>query len=198
MNKKQIKSLLEKYYKAETSEEEELRLRRFFSDEDVPSEFLNEKEIFSYYHDLSEIADPPEDFADRIIAAAFTEELKSGRSGNRRIFLTITGIAAGLLILTGSYFFFLRKSEPIDTFTDPQIAYAETMKILYNVSVRMNQAAQALEPVARMQEIAVKSLDEIQKPEKIIEEKLKPLNKFNKAVEVVGDISMKSGNGNPK
>jgi len=189
MNKEEIKRLLEKYYNAETSEEEELTVSRFFSQEQIPDEFSKEKEIFLYYHQLSEIPDPSEGFEQRILAAAGLDDYKISKSVNRGILLSLTGIAAGLFILIGSNFFLIRKSEPHDTFTDPEIAYAETLKILYDVSVRLNSGTQALEPVSRLQEVTVKSLSAIKRPGKIIEDKLKPLDQINKAIEIVGDIS---------
>ena len=190
MSTEEIKRLLERYYNAETSEEDELRLSKHFCQENISDELSYEKEIFLYYHQLSNVPEPSEGFEKRIMAAVGLADQKISKSGSRRILLTLTGIAAGLLVLTGSYFFLIKKSEPHDTFTDPEIAYAETLKILYDVSVRLNSGTLALEPMGRLQEVTLKSLSAIKRPEKIIEEKLKPLDQINRTMEVVGDISI--------
>lgn len=191
MNKQEIKSLLERYYNAETSEEEELNLRKFFNQKDVPDEFNDEKEIFIYFDQLSGVQEPSNDLEERIMSSIDYEVRKAKRSGYSRLLITVSGMAAGLLILAGSYFFFTRESEPRDTFSDPEIAYAETMKILYDVSNRLNKGTQAFETVGLMQEITRKSLNEITRPASMVEKKLKPLDRLNKAMEVVGNISNK-------
>ncbi|MFZ0282085.1 MAG: hypothetical protein WAL29_10570 [Bacteroidales bacterium] len=190
MNSEEIKRLLERYYNAETSEDEELELRSFFDQEVVPDDLRDEKEIFFYYDKVSDIQGPSGDFERKIIASIDDyEDLKAKKSGYRRILFTATGIAAGILILAGTYFFFARESEPVDTFSDPQIAYAETMKILYDVSARLNKGTEALEVVGMMQEVTRQSLDEMNMPAIILEEKLKPLGKLNIAMEAVEEIS---------
>jgi len=67
--------------------------------------------------------------------------------------------AAGLLIMVGSYFFFSNKNELHDTFTDPEIAYAETMKILMDVSNRLNKGTKNLEPVGIINSVKSKNID---------------------------------------
>jgi len=185
MNTEEIKNLLERYYNAECSEEEEMILRKFFREEDVPEELLEEKEIFNYYSSSGTVPEPSAGFEERIISAIDKADTATLTSGRRKLWLSIASIAAGLLILTGTYFFFSNRSENIDTFSDPDIAYAEAMKILYNVSVRMNRGTRALETVAMIQEIPGRSLKTINKSTTIIEEKLKPLGYFNKAVEII-------------
>jgi hypothetical protein len=87
------------------------------------------------------------------------------------------------------YFFFARESEPTDTFSDPEIAYAETMKILHDVSIRLNKGTRALETVGMMQEVAQNSFNEISRPLNLIEEMLRPLDQLNRAMDVVGEMS---------
>lgn len=189
MNSEEIKRLLERYYNAETSEDEELELRSFFDQEVVPDDLRDEKEIFFYYDKVSHIQGPSGDFERKIIASIDNyENLKAKKSGYRRILFNATGIAAGILILAGTYFFFARESEPVDTFSDPQIAYAETMKILYDVSARLNKGTEALEVVGMMQEVTRQSLDGMNLPAIILEEQLKPLGRLNKAMEAVEEI----------
>ncbi len=189
MNAGEIKRLLERYYNAETSEEEEIELRNFFNQKDVPVDLGDEREIFNYYDQLSGVQEPSADFEKRIMESIGHEVLKDGRSGYRKILFTYAGIAAGLVILAGTYFFFARESEPTDTFSDPEIAYAETMKILHDVSIRLNNGTRALKTVGMMQEVAQKSINEISKPINLIEEKLKPLDQLDKAMGVVGGMS---------
>ena len=75
------------------------------------------------------------------------------------------------------------ENEPRDTFSDPKIAYAETMKILLNVSSQLNQGAKALEPVAKMNEMTAKSFKAINRSTNIVEKNLKSLDYLQKAVD---------------
>lgn len=176
MNQEEIKRLLEKYYNAETTEDEELCLYEFFlENNNVPQELLDDKEIFNCIARLSEIPEPSPDFERRIISAIDSDHSFNKKVKRRRLYLTVSGIAAGLLILAGSYFF-LNNNRPRDTFSDPEIAYAETMKILYSVSVRLNKGTSGLEQVGKLEEITKGSLQELNKPAKLMKEKMKVLD----------------------
>lgn len=188
MSNEEIKKLLAKYYNAETSEDEELELKEFFNSEDVPAEFQDEKSIFLYYHEIGIIPSPSEDFEQKILAEIEKEEYKDRKSGFRKIILTYSGIAAGILLLAVSYFFLLNESEPRDTFSDPKIAYAETMKILYDVSARLNNGTKTLGTIGMMQEITGESLKTINLPGSIVQEKLKPLNRVQDVLRAVRDM----------
>ena len=61
MNKEQINQLLEKYYKAETSLEEEALLREQTNDLD---DFSEENKVFAYYEDKALV---PVDLEDKIL-----------------------------------------------------------------------------------------------------------------------------------
>ena len=194
MKPEEIKKLLERYYNAESTEEEELILARYFREEDIPADLLDDKEIFGYYSDSADIPEPSSDFKEKIITALDESEQAYRPVTRRKLYISLAGIAAGLLILTGSYFFFIHKAEPIDTFSDPEIAYAETMKILYDVSARLNRGAQALEPIGKMQEVTDKSLKTINKSTIIIEDKLKSFDHFRKAVEIISPTNIEKSN----
>ena len=101
----------------------------------------------------------------------------------RRYLLPIMGVAASILIIAGSYFFLARNTELKDTYTDPKIAYAETMKILMDVSSKMNHATLALEPVGKMNKMASKSFEAINKSKGIVSKNLKNLDYLGEAVE---------------
>ncbi len=189
MNQEEIKHLLDRYYDGKSTSEEEHLLKVFFSQHDIPEDLYEEKEIFSYYAQSEGIPEPTSDFESRIISALDSVDRGSISLKQRRIFGILTGIAAGLLVLTGSYFFFIHKQVPRDTFSDPGIAYAETLKILYNVSARFNEGTNAFEPVGKLENITAKSLLTINKPAGFLEGKLKPLSKLNKVTEVISEIS---------
>jgi hypothetical protein len=184
MNSEEIKRLLEKYYEGNSTSEEELLLKKFFSEEDVPGDLNDEKEIFMYYRQPSQIPEPSADFEDRIVSAINAEDGDIVRIKRRRLYVTLSGIAAGLLILAGSYFFFTGRSEPRDTYSDPELAYAETMKILYNVSARLNHGTQALGKISLLQDETQKSLLTINRSASVITEKMKPLINLSKVKDI--------------
>lgn len=68
MDYKYIKQLLERYWKCETSLEEEEILRTFFSQKEMPSELLRYKHLFTY--EQNEVKDDVlgEDFDEKILS----------------------------------------------------------------------------------------------------------------------------------
>lgn len=176
MNPEEIKRLLEKYYEGATTSGEELLLKKFFSMENVPPDLRNDQEIFRYYMQASEIPEPSVDFEKKIISAIENDEKDSDRIKRRKLYVSISRIAAALLILTGSYFFLTNRSEPGDTYSDPELAYAETMKILCQVSARLNQGTKALGYLSTMQDETQKTVTTVGKSTAKIENNMKPLD----------------------
>lgn len=194
MNPEEIKRLLEKYYDGTITSEEELLLKKFFSEENIPQDLSDEKEIFRYYIQAAEIPEPSTDFEERIISAINPEETQSAVLKRRRLFITLSGIAAAMLILAGSYFFFTNRSELRDTYSDPEIAYAETMKILYDVSIRLNHGTQALGQIGALQDETQKTLKTINRSTAVMKEKMKPLNNLFDAIGKSGSNNEKNNN----
>jgi hypothetical protein len=84
-------------------------------------------------------------------------------------------MAAAVLIMAAAYFFFERRSDIRDTYSDPEVAYTEAMKILYGVSVRMNEGTKALGQLGALQEETGKTLSAVEKSASLIENNMKPL-----------------------
>ena len=182
MNEKELNQLLEKYYKGESTEEEEKFLRDFFKNSLIPEGYEAEKVIFGYYSEEAEIVEPSVGLEERIIAGIDEADRERKKRILRKRILPYLSAAAGLLILTGSYFFFVNRKAPLDTFSDPRIAYAETMKILMEVSTKLNQGTKALEPVGKINELTNKSFDAINKSTDIIEKNFKSIDHLQKAL----------------
>lgn len=177
MNSGEIKRLLEKYYAGESTSGEELLLKKFFSMDNIPPDLKVDQEIFRYYIQAAEIPEPSADFEKKIISAIGNEEVHSTRFRRRRLFGMVSGIAAAMLILAGSYFFFAGRSEPRDTYTDPELAYAETMKILHEVSSRLNSGTKALGHLSDLQNETRKTMATVSRSASVLEENIKPLDK---------------------
>lgn len=176
MSREEITRLLKKYYSATSTEEEEELLRQYLSDDKASGEFYAEKKIFDYYKIMKLcVPEPSKDFQERIFTELNKSDNASDNTSWRRIRLYISGIAAGLVILIGSYFLLIYQSQPEDTFSDSAVAYAESMKILYEVSSRLNKCIKIIEPVERLQTVTLKSVNAIVEPALKAEEKLQQL-----------------------
>lgn len=187
MNTDEVKKLLEKYYEGDSSVDEELILKEFFSLNEVPEELEAEKDIFCCFLQLSGMPLPSGGFTDRIISAVDDEDILFKRSDRRKIFRIVTGIAASLLIIAGSYLFFNYRSEQPDTYSDPELAYNEAMRILVDVSVRLNRGTMELRKVGMMQDVLDKSFETLNKPSLMVSEKLQALEMLNNPFSIIGD-----------
>jgi hypothetical protein len=186
MNAPEISRLLEKYYNGQSSEEEELILRDYFQGENIPDEYSAEKEIFQHYNQPVIYTEPSEGFAQKIISAIDSEEAKEKSFRfTRRGIMTFSGIAAGLLMMVGAYFFFNAYNEPKDTFASPDIAYAEAVKILYEVSSQINHGTDQLNNIRKMDDVTAKSFAALNRSTAIIDKNLKNLNYFEQAINII-------------
>jgi hypothetical protein len=184
MKEVELKKLIEKYYNGESTEDEEITLRDYFRQNDITEGYESEKIIFSYYTETEVFPEPKQGFEERIMAKIDNYENKIEQRKINKYLLPIISTAAGLLIMAGSYFFFHNRSEAQDTFSDPKLAYAETMKVLLEVSSQLNHGTMGLEPVSKINKMTVKSFESINKSTIIIEKNLKNLDYLNKAVEI--------------
>jgi len=181
MNLKHIKILLDKYYKAETSEKEEKILFDFFLKNKVPKELRNEYVFFSeLFREKKDILDK-EDLNSLIDLSIqkFEKKRKSGIKVYKNYL--ILGIAASILLLIGIYFvfnIFIRKEkEQIafeGTYQNPEEAYLEAKKALFLVSEKLNYGMSKMNLLSKLNQ-SISHLNH--------------LSKFNEGVIMVKNIS---------
>ncbi len=150
MEKNEAGKLLDRYYNAETSEEEDKMLRKYFSEGALSQDAGPESDIFGFYSEEEDIPPPSADFEERIIAAVAREGKRRSRALRLKLMYSLSGLAAGVALLAGVYLLFGDRNKSADTFSDPELAYAETMKILYQVSEKMNAGMKGLEPIEKL------------------------------------------------
>lgn len=192
MNTKELDRLLNKYYKCESTDEDEKLLRAFFSSGDIPDGYEAEKDIFSYCLASVSVPEASIDFEDKIMKGISVYETRPLSGRFKKTFIPYLSVAAALLILVGLYFFFVNRNETKDTFTDPKLAYAETIRILMNVSAKLNEGTRALEPVRKMNKATNKSLETLNRSTKSIGKSLRNLEYLEKAIDIVNVSSEKS------
>lgn len=186
MKEEELKRLIGKYYNGTSTDGEEKALRLYFSENIAPDGYETEADIFGYFIESGEIPIPSAGFEARIIKAVDNSSGRNIATKVRKLFIPLFSAAAGLLILAGSYFFFIHRTEPGDTFSDPEIAYAETMKILMDVSSQMNNGTRPIKTVGKINKMKIKSFESINKSAIMVEKNLRNLDYLRNSDEISG------------
>lgn len=157
MEIEKVKGLLADYYEGRTSREDEKLLLEYFLNEEVPEELEADRRLFLSFNDAAgeEIAD--QGFDEGILAVIREYEEAGRQTRMRRIYYTFSGVAAGFLILIGSYFFLIEQPsvpvtgiEPGYTSEETMLAYHEARNALLLVSSVMNTGTDQLEALSRI------------------------------------------------
>jgi hypothetical protein len=188
MNKVDLDKLVGRFYKAETTPDEEERLRYFFSKEYQGDEYRAEVEYFGVLSE--ETAQPSDDFEERIMAALPTDS-RSGRRINLWIYSVMASAAAVFIaVMVIPSIFGIGGREPADTFTDPRIAYAETVKTLTLVSSVINKGlatgADGFSEINRVTTGPLNSISELQKTKRISIQKIQDIKYIGTPASVIG------------
>jgi hypothetical protein len=144
MDSKHIESLLEKYWNAETSLEEEKVLHDFFRGNEVPAHLKETASLFTYFNEEKNksIADPSFD-------KAVTKQIGQRHGGKvieMKNWFQMARVAAGIGVIVAAVYLIgqeVRKRSPneiTDTESDPQLAFEETKKALLMISKGFHKA----------------------------------------------------------
>jgi hypothetical protein len=157
MNRNEVEILLQRFFEAETTLREEHLLKDYFQHEQVDSEFEPYKAFFTglvWENDTSDTSGIEESVMDYIL-----EKEVATKSRYRQMWLTVTGIAASLLIAVGGMLFYQQQQAPFrDTFTDPNEAMAYAQETLMFMSEKYNNGLAQLQPMQVINE-AVQPLE---------------------------------------
>jgi len=122
-----IENLLEKYFEAKTTIQEEAVLKEYFSQNDVAAHLIEHKEIFNFFSDSS------------LETSNRTIELT--RKNERIIPIKWLSIAAMLVFFIGVYSIYQQNETEKE---EARLAYMETQKALELISSSLNKGAGAV------------------------------------------------------
>ena len=149
MDYNRIKFLLDKYWKCETSLEEEAELRKFFENGNIPEDLQPYSPLFRYFGSITELK-PEEELHVPELNDGVIGEAKRDKSpeGKHRIIRQWFYRAAAAVILLVSVFIIHQQMGPVrkkaveltkDTYSNPEQALQETRKMLMLISVKLNK-----------------------------------------------------------
>jgi hypothetical protein len=143
MDSKNLEQLLEKYWKCETSLEEEKALRDHFSGNEFPESMKETAVLFRYFETERQRSTGEE--VDKYV----TKEIRKRQEGKVVSMVNLyrmARIAAGVVVVVAATYFVrqeIRKSDPAAAeITDPQLALEETKKALMMISKGFGKARQ--------------------------------------------------------
>ena len=149
MESQKIHTLLQKYFEAETTLDEENELITYFNSGKVAEELEMYIPIFSGIKGLSGCTQPEleDDLMNYILESEHKEKLRY-----RWMWQIVTGVAASLILVILAVNFYSSDTTWKDTFTDPDQAYVEATKTLDFVAGKYNKAFAQLKPVSKIDE----------------------------------------------
>lgn len=154
-----IEELLERFYNAGTSEQEEQELKDFFRYEEVPPHLLAEKEMFLQL----QASDTPEGMEERLGNLIDQWELSEQKTQKkRRTFRLqwIGSIAASLLLVIGMSLYF-HEPQRKDTCATPEEAYAHAEKALVMFSKALNKGIRPIQDMEKTNENIRKQINKL-------------------------------------
>jgi hypothetical protein len=181
---KDIRRLLEKFYRGESTLEEERELQQYFASTAVPEELIPDKELFEAFGEGVNQVEFPEELNGKILSSIDRLEKKETRTRRISIY-SLSGLAAGLLVMIAVYLFFLRddnrsliaSNQMTDTYEDPIQAYEEAKKALVYVSNKLNTGTSELEQVKQVSKMTAEPLQSLSK-----------INKGSKELSLLGQL----------
>jgi hypothetical protein len=151
MESLRIHQLLQKYFEAESTLEEENELINYFNSNEVDNELKPYIPVFSGLKEFSETENEElgDDLMDYILESEHKEKLKY-----RWMWQIVTGVAAAVILVMLAVNFYSNQGQWDDTFTDPKQAYSEASKTLDFVAGKYNKGMALLKPIGKMEEAA--------------------------------------------
>lgn len=188
MNTREIEILLEKYFEAKTSKEEENLLKQFFLSGDVPAHLKHCIPLFHFAKSEQQLV------AKTDFEADLMNRMEQGRSNSynsRRLWYVASGIAAAVLLLLT----ILTETRQVSTVADRaytpeeiQLAYLQTKEVLSFASGKINQGASSLSNVSKINS-GTSAIDQLSKLDKGITQLNQGLKQIDNGSGHIGKFS---------
>lgn len=149
MDSKRIEELLDKYWKCETSLEEEQLLREYFNGDHVADQLKENAALFKFFQHQRNGSMGDVGFDDKVV----TKIKPPAKIRSVSWLYNAVRIAAGVAVLVTAMWFVrseIRKSTPqeiVDTYDDPNLALEETKKALLMISKSFGTAEQQVKKI---------------------------------------------------
>lgn len=171
METKEITKLLQKFFNGETTGDEEKVLKNYFVSGKIAPEFQEYKPFFNGISELAD-ADSNPNLEDEIMNFILENE-NHEKTKYRRMWRTVTGIAASVIIVLGGFLLYQQQQKPMgDTFENPEDAYAYAQQTLQFVSGKYNKGMAHLS-----------NFDKLQKANEPLKKATEPVIEFYNAIE---------------
>jgi hypothetical protein len=178
MKNEEIKRLTERFFDGESTEEEEKLLRALFSGGDCPAGFEAEQEYIRYCLDNTKMSMPSDGFNTRILDAVGQEAPVRKLPG--KLIIYSSAVAASVIIFVTVYILAGNNRSYPDTYNDPEIAYAETMKILHDVSSRLNSGTKSIAPLGKFNSVSRHSIGMVNESASLINDSFSKLDAIDR------------------
>lgn len=163
MELKEIQELLQTYFKGESSREDEQRLEAYFQSGKVAKEVQEYAEFFGGISELADVTDDSnieDEVMDFILETEHREKTKY-----RSMWKMVTGIAASVIIVLGSFLVYQDQQKPFDdTFKNPEEAHAYATQTLSFMSGKYSKGLAQLsnfEKLRKANQPVKKSTDKV-------------------------------------
>lgn len=149
-----IRQKLQKYFDGESSLKDERILHDYFRSEEIDSQFLSYRDLFTGLEKMKDAEIPvhEEDLMDFILENEHREKIRYHK------FWQLAGIAAVLLIALFTVHYNNDKAAWKDTYEDPRQAYETAIQTLHFVAGKYQEGIAQLEPVNKLNQ-AVKPMN---------------------------------------
>ena len=188
MNYNSIKELLEKFYAGETSLEEEATLKRFFAEKDIPEALHADQELFRSLTVMEEESLLNEDFDTAVLAQM--EGSTTIHWGRHQRIYALSGLAAAAVVVISLWVggVFAPQQQLPGTINNPQVAYAETKKVLDEVSDNLNKGLTPVQSAVEKMDQPVQQMSKINDMRQALG-KVQYLEEMNKARDLMQSIN---------
>ena len=148
MESQKIHILLQKYFDAETTLDEENELITYFTSGEVDENLKLYVPIFSGIKELSAEQNPElgDDLMNYILESEHKEKLRY-----RWMWQMVSGVAASVILVMLAVNFYGDQNQWKDTYTNPDKAYAEASKTLSFVAGKYNKGFAQLKPIGKIE-----------------------------------------------
>lgn len=132
-----IEELLEKYFDGNSTDQEELILRNYFSQGNIAEHLIQYRNLFGYFAEAKKIKNEKE------FMLKSAEEPRKNRAFLLSIAATlVVGLGVGIFMFTS---YNPKNEEDLGTYDDPKIALEETQKALALLSKHVNTGLESVQ-----------------------------------------------------